>query len=177
MRVMLAWKHFADLTTVCVTSLVLIQSETFSWNLPNYFLVHHKTTWDKSDLIVSILFQGTEGKYLEIYDKTGAGIQVSCLLRWCGSYHAALLPFREIVPGNHRALAPCADKGHSPLGQKGCPWEPGWQHCGVGLWETTQRPWVGALGLPSTHGFSANPKATTSMRAFNSESVRPSDGW
>lgn len=51
---------------------------------------------DKLDLIVSILFQGTEGKYLEIYDKTVAGIQVSCLLRWCVSYYAALLLFREI---------------------------------------------------------------------------------
>ena len=43
-------------------------------------LVHHKTTWDKLDLIVCILFQGTEGKYLAIYDKSEAGVQVSRLL-------------------------------------------------------------------------------------------------
>ena len=80
MRVTLIWKHFANTGHGLCDIISINPIKTFSWNLPNYFLVHHKTTWDKLDLIVCILFQGTEGKYLAIYDKSEAGVQVSRLL-------------------------------------------------------------------------------------------------
>lgn len=46
--------------------------------------------------LVSILLQGTQEKYLEVYNKIGTKIQVNCLLRQYSFYYTILSQCREI---------------------------------------------------------------------------------